>query len=35
MSHFHDADFKKALIELAPSEQESIGAMKFGEIITP
>lgn len=32
MTHFHDADIKKALLEIAPHEKESIEASKFGEI---
>lgn len=32
MSHFHDADIKAALGELAPEEKETIGGMEFGEI---
>lgn len=32
MTHFHDADFKKALSELAPEEKSNIEEMKFGEI---
>lgn len=32
MTHFHDADFKKALTELAPEEKSAIEKMKFGEI---
>jgi hypothetical protein len=35
MSHYHDADYKKALIEIAPSEKASIEEMKFGEITVP
>ncbi|KAF2096246.1 carbonic anhydrase [Rhizodiscina lignyota] len=32
MTHFHDADIRKALIEVAPEEKETIDASKFGEI---
>ncbi|TVY81024.1 Uncharacterized protein LSUE1_G004365, partial [Lachnellula suecica] len=32
MTHFHDADFKKALIELSAENKSSIEGMKFGEI---
>lgn len=32
MTHFHDADIKKALVEIAPQEKASIEASKFGEI---
>jgi len=32
MTHFHDAEVKKALVEMAPSEKASIEDMKFGEI---
>ena len=32
MTHFHDHQIKTALTELAPEEQASIEAMKFGEI---
>lgn len=32
VTHFHDADVKKALLEIAPAEEEAIQAMKFGEI---
>jgi carbonic anhydrase len=32
MTHFHDADIKKALIELAPDEKEAIEQAAFGEI---
>ncbi|EHK48422.1 hypothetical protein TRIATDRAFT_191312 [Trichoderma atroviride IMI 206040] len=32
MTHFHDADIKKALVEIAPQEKTSIEASKFGEI---
>ncbi|KAF2800965.1 carbonic anhydrase [Melanomma pulvis-pyrius CBS 109.77] len=34
MTHFHDVDVKKALVELAPQEKEVIEASKFGEITT-
>jgi carbonic anhydrase len=34
MTHFHDAEIKKALSELAPQEKESIEGSKFGEITT-
>jgi len=33
--HFHDADIKKDLIELAPEEKEAIEASNFGEITGP
>jgi carbonic anhydrase len=32
MTHFHDEEIKKALLELAPDEAESIRQSKFGEI---
>ncbi|CAG8956586.1 hypothetical protein HYFRA_00003975 [Hymenoscyphus fraxineus] len=32
MSHFHDAEVKKSLSELAPEEKGNIDGMKFGEI---
>lgn len=32
MTHFHDDDIKKALLELAPGEADSIGQSKYGEI---
>lgn len=32
MTHYHDADVRKALAEIAPDAKESIEAMKFGEI---
>jgi carbonic anhydrase len=32
MTHFHDSAIKKALIEIAPEEKDSIEASKFGEI---
>lgn len=32
MIHFHDLAIKKALIEVAPHEKETIEASKFGEI---
>ncbi|KAH9206827.1 carbonic anhydrase [Leptodontidium sp. 2 PMI_412] len=32
MTHFHDDAIKKALIEVAPGEKESIEGSKFGEI---
>ncbi|KAJ5133626.1 hypothetical protein N7448_001353 [Penicillium atrosanguineum] len=32
MTHFHDAYIKKALLEIAPQEEELIEASKFGEI---
>ncbi|RFU27146.1 hypothetical protein B7463_g9192, partial [Scytalidium lignicola] len=32
LSHFHDADIKKALIDIAPLESEAIERSKFGEI---
>lgn len=32
MTHFHDAEVKKALVEISPSEKASIENMKFGEI---
>ncbi|KAH8648753.1 carbonic anhydrase [Tricladium varicosporioides] len=32
MSHFHDSDIKKALLEIAPEAKTTIEAMKFGEI---
>jgi carbonic anhydrase len=34
MTHFHDDTVRKALVELAPQEKESIEASKFGEITT-
>jgi carbonic anhydrase len=32
MTHWHDSDIKKALLELAPSDKDKIEAQKFGEI---
>jgi carbonic anhydrase len=32
MTHFHDAEVKKALLEIAPAEKSLIDGMKFGEI---
>ncbi|KAH6663511.1 carbonic anhydrase [Halenospora varia] len=32
MSHFHDSDIKKALLEVAPEAKTTIEAMGFGEI---
>ncbi|KAJ5613404.1 hypothetical protein N7510_006598 [Penicillium lagena] len=32
MIHFHDADIRKALLEIATHEKEFIGASEFGEI---
>ncbi|KAF2807017.1 carbonic anhydrase [Mytilinidion resinicola] len=32
MTHWHDPEIKKALVEIAPEEKESIEASKFGEI---
>lgn len=32
MTHFHDSEIKKALVELAPEEKSSIEAAKYGEI---
>ncbi|KAJ6108332.1 hypothetical protein N7523_009655 [Penicillium sp. IBT 18751x] len=32
LTHFHDADIKKALLEIAPHEQGVIEASQFGEI---
>jgi carbonic anhydrase len=32
MTHFHDAEVKKALVEISPSENASIENMRFGEI---
>ncbi|KAI5456867.1 carbonic anhydrase [Mariannaea sp. PMI_226] len=32
MTHFHDADIRKALLEIAPQEKETINASKYGEI---
>jgi carbonic anhydrase len=32
MAHWHDADFKKALLEVALSDKDNIEAAKFGEI---
>jgi carbonic anhydrase len=34
MTHFHDADIKKALLEIAPEEKDVIEASKYGEIKT-
>ncbi|KAF2647318.1 carbonic anhydrase [Lophiostoma macrostomum CBS 122681] len=33
MTHFHDAEIKKALIEIAPQEKDAINATKYGEIV--
>jgi carbonic anhydrase len=35
MTHFHDADIKKALLEVAPKEKTLIDSTKFGEIAKP
>ena len=32
MSHYHDADIKKALLEVSPDAKELIESLKFGEI---
>ncbi|KAJ5628758.1 hypothetical protein N7490_010986 [Penicillium lividum] len=32
LTHFHDADIKQALLEIAPHEKELIKASEFGEI---
>ena len=32
MTHFHNADVRKALLEIAPEEKEALEVMKFGEI---
>ncbi|RDW58510.1 carbonic anhydrase-2 [Coleophoma crateriformis] len=32
MSHFHDAEVRKALIQIAPQEEETIKATQYGEI---
>jgi carbonic anhydrase len=32
MTHFHDDDIKKALLEIAPEEKNSIESSQFGEI---
>jgi carbonic anhydrase len=32
MTHFHNADIRKALLEFAPQEEETINATKYGEI---
>ena len=32
MTHWHDTDFKKALLEIAPEEKVAIEGMKFVEI---
>lgn len=34
MTHFHDADIKKALVEISPNTKEQIEAAKYGEITT-
>ncbi|ORY07285.1 carbonic anhydrase [Clohesyomyces aquaticus] len=34
MTHYHDADIRAALRDLAPEETEAIDASKFGEITT-
>lgn len=33
MTHFHDAEVRKALIENAPQEKETIKATRYGEIL--
>lgn len=33
MTHFHDADIKNALLEVAPAEQSQINSSHFGEIV--
>ena len=32
MTHWHDSDIKKALLDIAPSDKDKIEAQKFGEI---
>jgi carbonic anhydrase len=32
MTHYHDADVKKALLEVNPEAKELIESLKFGEI---
>jgi carbonic anhydrase len=32
MTHFHDSDIKKALLEIAPDERKLIEDTEFGEI---
>jgi carbonic anhydrase len=32
MTHYHDADVKKALLDIAPNSKEEIEAYSFGEI---
>lgn len=32
MTHFHDSDIKKALLEIAPEEKSLIEDTKYGEI---
>jgi carbonic anhydrase len=34
VTHFHDDDVKKALLEVTPEAEELINASKFGEIKT-
>lgn len=33
MSHFHDDEIKEALIKIAPQEEDTINASKYGEIV--
>lgn len=32
MTHYHDADIKKALLEVSPESKDLIESLKFGEI---
>ncbi len=33
MTHFHDEDIRKILLEMAPEDKEAIEAQKFGEML--
>ncbi|KAJ5831918.1 hypothetical protein N7474_000229 [Penicillium riverlandense] len=33
MTHYHDADIKDALLQIAPKEKDTINSMKYGEIV--
>jgi carbonic anhydrase len=35
LTHVHDADVKKMLLEVSPQEKDTIESMKFGEITKP
>jgi carbonic anhydrase len=33
MTHYHDADIKDALVQIAPKEKDTINTLKYGEIV--